>query len=185
MSTAIERLKALAAAKRAAEAKEKAEEPNNEKVQPVGHTGSGQPNPISASSAVSGAAGTGSYLPSTDRVPDSGNPAGDNSVDSPDLPSGVAGEGQVTKPASDHPLVMELAELEQALLQQLPEFKTILKDIHGKLRQDPELVAIMTEEEIELVVRGLTKHATVEIIAPKAAKAARKSAKTPISAADL
>lgn len=182
MSTAIERLKALAAAKRAAEAKEK-EDAGTQIPQ------AGQVNAPSNSLG----AGAGTHTVSNSAGPDLHGAAKDEpaisvpAVNSPEPVSSSdhANSGQPEKKASEHPLMMELAELEQALLQQLPEFKTILKDIHGKLRQDPELVAIMSEEEIELVVRGLTKHATVEIIAPKAAKAARKSAKTPISAADL
>ena len=86
---------------------------------------------------------------------------------------------------SDHPLKMQLASLEQALLEKLPEFRTILRDIHSKLRQDPDTVTAMSEEEIGILVDGLIHHANVEVIAPKAVKAAKKASKTPVSASDL
>lgn len=85
----------------------------------------------------------------------------------------------------DNPLMMQLAELEDALLKKLPEFRTILRDIHTKLRQDPEVVTILTEDEVSLIVSGLVTHANVDIIAPRTVKAAKKAAKTPISAGDL
>ena len=85
----------------------------------------------------------------------------------------------------DHPLKMQLASLEQALLEKLPEFRTILRDIHSKLRQDPDTVTAMSEEEIGILVDGLIHHANVEVIAPKAVKAAKKASKTPVSADDL
>jgi hypothetical protein len=85
----------------------------------------------------------------------------------------------------DHPLKMQLAELEQALLEKLPEFRTILRDIHSKLRTDPDCVTAMSEEEIGILVEGLIHHANVEVIAPASVKAAKKAAKTPVSASDL
>lgn len=90
---------------------------------------------------------------------------------------------------SDHPLAMQFAELEQALLAQQPEFKTILRQIHRHLGKEPELVTQMTEQEIQMIVSGLVIFANAEIVAPaivKTAKAAIKAAKAkPISADDL
>lgn len=77
----------------------------------------------------------------------------------------------------DHPIKMQLAELEQALNEKLPGFKTILRDIHAKLRQDPAIVTLLSDEEIGGILAGLKHHAQVEIIAPKAAKAKKASAK--------
>lgn len=164
MSSALEKLRAITAARKAAELAaqsnpQQAEEPSNTNPD-SGNTGtsSSPAVPVLASSQSESVAET--------------------SV-----------QEEVTSPAksekSDHPLVMELAELEQALTEKLPEFKTILRDIHSKLRQDTELVAALSEEEIELIVTGLTRHASLEIIAPKAAKAARAAKKVPVTAADL
>ena len=75
---------------------------------------------------------------------------------------------------SDHPLSMQFAEMEQALLTADPTFKTILRDVHRHLGNDPELVTMMTEEEIQLVVRGLIVHAKAEIVEPAKAKTIKK-----------
>lgn len=78
---------------------------------------------------------------------------------------------------SDHPLAMQFAELEQALLTRDPSFKTILRDIHRHLGSEPELVTMMTEEEVHRVVRGLVTVAQEEIVEPAKAKAVKASTK--------
>lgn len=75
--------------------------------------------------------------------------------------------------ASNHPLAMQFAELEQGILARDPQFKTILRDIHRHLGSEPELVTQMTEAEIALVVQGLVQRAQEEIVAPAAAKSAK------------
>ena len=87
--------------------------------------------------------------------------------------------------ADAHPLVMELAELEDALNKNIPDFRLQLRNIHTKLRQDPAIVTAMTDEEIGIVVKGLITHANAEIVAPKAVKAAKSAAKKIVSADDL
>lgn len=102
---------------------------------------------------------------------------------------GDSGSSGNTSPASDHPLAMQFAELEAALLAQQPEFKTILRQIHRHLGQEPELVTQMTEQEIQLIVSGLVVFANAEIVAPAAEKTAKAkiaaAKKQPISADDL
>lgn len=94
-----------------------------------------------------------------------------------------------TSNLSTHPLAMQFAELEAALLAQQPEFKTILRQIHRHLGQEPELVTQMTEQEIQLIVSGLVVFANAEIVAPAAAKTTKAkitaAKKVPISADDL
>jgi TolA C-terminal. len=84
---------------------------------------------------------------------------------------------------------MQFAELEAALLAQQPEFKTILRQIHRHLGQEPELVTKMTEQEIQLIVSGLVVFANAEIVAPAVAKSTKAkiaaAKKVPISADDL
>lgn len=75
--------------------------------------------------------------------------------------------------ASNHPLAMQFAELEQGILARDPQFKTILRDIHRHLGSEPELVTQMTEAEVALVVQGLVQRAQEEIVAPAAAKSAK------------
>lgn len=94
-----------------------------------------------------------------------------------------------TASTSNHPLAMEFAELEAALLSNQPEFKTILRQIHRHLGQEPELVTQMTEEEIRVIVSGMIVFANAEIVAPAAAKTAKAkiaaAKKQVISADDL
>lgn len=87
----------------------------------------------------------------------------------------------VSSTSFDHPIKMQLAELQDALEQRVPEFKTILRDIHGKLRADPEIVTLLTDEEIGGILTGLKHHAQVDVIAPKAASTAKKAAKAKIA----
>lgn len=91
--------------------------------------------------------------------------------------------------ATAHPLAMEFAELETALLAKDPQFKTILRQIHRHLGQDPDLVTQMTEQEIQLIVGGLVVFANAEVVEPakaKSVKAAVTAAKKKvISAEDL
>lgn len=82
---------------------------------------------------------------------------------------------------TDHPIKMQLAELEAALNDKQPGFKTILRDIHTKLRQDPAIVTLLTDEEIGGILAGLKHHAQVDVIAPKAAKTAKKETKAKIA----
>jgi hypothetical protein len=93
---------------------------------------------------------------------------------------------ETTKPSSqqDHPIKMQLAELAEALEQKQPGFKTILRDIHGKLRQDPDIVTALSDEEIGGILSAMKHHAQVDIIAPKAVKAAKKTLKN-VGADDL
>lgn len=89
-----------------------------------------------------------------------------------------------TKASPTHPLALEMAELETALNAEVPGFLTILQDIHIKLRKDPDVVTLLSDEEIGVIVRGLERHANVTITAPKAAKTRIKKGTT-ISAADI
>lgn len=186
MSSAIERLKALAEAKRASESSQ---------VTPTHTTPSEESNhgnstipdsSVSSSSSSDLPDGSVSNEPipeNSQEVPASGTPAeSDNCSDSGNLANECSNSGL----ASDHPLKMQLAELEQALTEKLPEFRTILRDIHSKLRQDPAIVTAMSEEEVALVVSGLVAHANLEVIAPNAIKAAKKATRgVKIEAGDL
>lgn len=91
--------------------------------------------------------------------------------------------------SSEHPLAMQFAELEAALLARDPEFKLILRQVHQHLGKDVELVTMMTEEEVALVVGGLVLFANTEIVEPAKAKGVKKAVaaakKQVISADDL
>lgn len=174
--TPLERLKALAAAKKAQEAKD------------VSQTQAQETSVDTASkqvpAAVDQSAGTSDIQDVSSPTPTAQE---SKEAEVQPVPSSAGNEVlHETEPKSEHPLIMELAELEQQLNDRIPDFRLTLRNIHQKLRQDPDIVTILSEEEIGLIVTGLATHANAEIVAPKAAKAARAAAKkTPISADDL
>ena len=71
----------------------------------------------------------------------------------------------------------KLAELESLLTAQNPGIATVLRDIHKNLKDDPDLVTVLTEEECSILVRGLKKQTQTEIITKKL-KAPKKDLKT-------
>lgn len=93
--------------------------------------------------------------------------------------------GAGTSEKKDHPFLMEMAELQQALDERVPGFVNILREIHTKLKKDPATVTLLTDEEIGVIVAGLERHTNVTIVAPAAVKTAKKLARTPVSALDL
>lgn len=181
--TAMQRLKRLAAERRASST---TEENNNGSSVDSGDNAVGSNVPAVPELAGSGqrvledtpanqeteqptqAGGTCVELGSSDGVGDTGS--------SESLP--------VTKALATHPIAMEMAELEDALEKQVPGFANILRDIHIKLREDPNTVTLLSEEEIATIVKGLERHANVTLTT-KAAKPTAKAKKTPISATDL
>jgi hypothetical protein len=122
----------------------------------------------------------------------SGLPERSKDPDSSPEPESVSPDlsGDVSVPAvtsSEHPLAMQFAELEAALLAKDPEFKTILRQVHRHLGQDAELVTMMSEAEVQLVVTGMVVFSTMEIVEPakeKAAKSAVAKAKKAVITAD-
>lgn len=81
---------------------------------------------------------------------------------------------------------MKLGELEDKLNEQVPGFAFLLKEIHQSLSNDPNVVTIMSEDEIGIVVAGLSRHMDVTITPAKSGSGRSKSGRTqPISADDL
>lgn len=70
----------------------------------------------------------------------------------------------------------KLDQLSEALLTAHPQIPTLLRDIRNTLKSFPEQVTLMTEDEINIVVRGLEKQTTSYIAA--ATVKSSKSAKT-------
>ena len=56
-----------------------------------------------------------------------------------------------------------IQELQEALLSAHPEMPTLLRKIHTKLKADPELVTLLSEEEIAQVINGLKVHTNVQL----------------------
>ncbi len=64
-----------------------------------------------------------------------------------------------------------IQQLSAALLTAHPEMPILLRKIHSKLKADPEIVTLLTEEEIAQVINGLKVQTNVQFNAPKSAKA--------------
>lgn len=81
---------------------------------------------------------------------------------------------------------MKLAELEQKLLAEDKDYPFLLRDIHITMREDPNVVTVLTDEEIGLIVSGLSKHVGTTITPAKSGSGRSKSGRTqPINADDL
>lgn len=57
----------------------------------------------------------------------------------------------------------EIAQLSEKLISAHPSMPILLRSIHRKLKEDPAVVTLLTEEDIEIIVRGLKLQTKVEI----------------------
>jgi len=89
-----------------------------------------------------------------------------------------------TNPDQAYEVREKLAALEEALLSHTPNMPTLLKDIHKTLKNDPDVVTILSEEECSILVRGLKKQTATEI-ATKAVKKGGKKAMSKMTVEDL
>ena len=80
-------------------------------------------------------------------------------------------------------LKAKIASLQEALLSQHPMMPRLLQEIHKTLREYPENVTLLTDEEVGVIVRGLKQQTNTEI-ATAAIKNKSKSVKS-ITLADL
>jgi hypothetical protein len=58
---------------------------------------------------------------------------------------------------------MKIAELSQALTSSHPSMPTLLRDIHQNLKQDPDIVTLLSSEEVSIIVSGLSKQTQTTI----------------------
>lgn len=141
--------------------------------------------PDGSSDVLEGAVGSGSNGAALGTVLDStkgGNvSSGKSSSNVPDVldgsgcnPDNLPAELKSPTP-SNHPLAMQFAELESLLTVDDSQFKVLLRDIHRHLGMEPDLVTMMTEDEVALVVKGMVHLANAEIIEPGKAKQAKAS----------
>jgi hypothetical protein len=71
----------------------------------------------------------------------------------------------------------EISKLQEALLKQMPEMPSILRTIHKQLKENPDCVTLLTEEEIGQIVLGLEKHTGAVIVADTVKKQSTTGAK--------
>lgn len=57
----------------------------------------------------------------------------------------------------------KISQLQESLLEAHPSMPILLREIHTQLRKDPELVTIISEDEIGIIVNGLKKQTNTEI----------------------
>lgn len=72
----------------------------------------------------------------------------------------------------------KILSLQTALLEQHPIMPALLRDIHSNLKANPDVVTLLTEEEICIIVNGLERQTNTFIAASVvASKSKTKSAK--------
>ena len=76
-------------------------------------------------------------------------------------------------------------ELEQLILLDNPQYKLVLKDLHEKFRDVPELLYALNDEEIAKVVSGLEKFTGTEIAKVKVKEKISKKMAANLSADDV
>ena len=69
----------------------------------------------------------------------------------------------------------KLANLEESLNTQAPGIANLLRDIHKNLKQDPDLVTILSEAECSVLVRGLKKQTATNIATSAIKKGTKKA----------
>jgi hypothetical protein len=75
-------------------------------------------------------------------------------------------------------LRMIIAELDEAVEQRVPGYRTILAQIHSIVKNDPSQVTILEPEAAAVIVRAMS-YARGEVFEEKAAKKAAVKKKTP------
>jgi hypothetical protein len=58
---------------------------------------------------------------------------------------------------------IKIAELYTSVQATLPNMPTLLRDIHSNLKSDPELVTLLTPEQVSIIVSGLSKQTQTTI----------------------
>lgn len=65
---------------------------------------------------------------------------------------------------SPHEIIsLKIAELQTAVLQTLPNMPSLLREIHQNLRNDPEIVTLLTPPQVAIIVSGLSKQTQTTI----------------------
>lgn len=87
---------------------------------------------------------------------------------------------------SDNIVVVQeqIENLKNALLSAHPTMPILLREIHKTLKADPEVVTLLSEEDIGVIVKGLSKQTQTTIATSLASGKKGKSIKS-IGVADL
>lgn len=68
-----------------------------------------------------------------------------------------------------------IQDLQSKLLSAHPEMPILLRKIHTKLKADPDIVTLLTEEEIAVIIAGLKEQTNVQFATSAKKPAAKKS----------
>ena len=60
-------------------------------------------------------------------------------------------------------LSLKIAELNESIISVHPSMPTLLREIHGNLKQDPELTALLSPAEVAIIIAGLSKQTQTTI----------------------
>jgi hypothetical protein len=58
---------------------------------------------------------------------------------------------------------LKITELQSAVTSSLPSMPTLLRDIHSNLRNDPEIVTLLSPQQVAIIVSGLSKQTQTTI----------------------
>ena len=58
---------------------------------------------------------------------------------------------------------LKISELYESIQKTLPSMPTLLRDIHSNLKQDPEIVTLLSPEQVSIIVSGLSKQTQTTI----------------------
>lgn len=62
----------------------------------------------------------------------------------------------------------KIVELQEAIEQKVPSYKSILQTIHAQLKADPDLTHLLSDEEVGVIIAGLSQHKGIVINAATA-----------------
>jgi len=89
-------------------------------------------------------------------------------------------------PASiEYQVKEKLAALEEALKEGLPNIAAILRPLHKQLKDDPDIVTTLTEEECAIIAKGLAKQTAVNITEKLTKTTSRKKSLSKTTVDDL
>lgn len=69
-----------------------------------------------------------------------------------------------TEPSTAEILKSRVAELEQALLSKHPSMPTLLREIHTALKQQPENMLLLTDDEANKIFQGLEVQTNTHLV---------------------
>lgn len=72
----------------------------------------------------------------------------------------------------------KVAALQKSIHAAHPNMKVLLREIHTHLKNDPEQVTLLDEDEIGIIVNGLKKQTATEIVTQVAKKASNTKSLT-------